>query len=81
MKTRLNLTIEESLLQRIKSYSRLKQTSISEIVEKYFSQLTEVSSKPSIFEFMKEIEPSSYPKDFDFKKDFFQQLKKDQENE
>jgi len=44
MKARLNLTIDETLLARIKSYSENKKVSISELVEQYFYSI----SKPWI---------------------------------
>lgn len=38
MKTRLNLTIEENLLQRMKAYASRKHISLSELVEGYFEK-------------------------------------------
>ncbi len=40
MKTRVNLTIEEGLLSRIKEYASEKKVSVSELVEQYFARLT-----------------------------------------
>jgi len=40
MKTRLNLTIEENLLDSIKKYALSKHTSISDLVEEYFKSIT-----------------------------------------
>ena len=39
MKTRLNLTIEEKLLDSIKQYAHTKHKSVSELVEEYFKSI------------------------------------------
>jgi len=43
MKTRLNLTIEDSLLSKIKFYARKRHTSVSGLVEDYFKNLSMTS--------------------------------------
>ncbi len=55
MKSRVNLTIEESLLSEIKSYASEKQVSISELVEDYFKKLTKPAKTPAIFDMIKDI--------------------------
>ena len=39
MTTKLNLTIEEGLAKKIKSYAKEKNVSVSKIVEEYFDRL------------------------------------------
>ena len=45
MKTRLNLTIEDSLLSKIKFYARKRHTSVSGLVEDYFKSLSNKGDK------------------------------------
>ena len=45
MKSRLNLTIEEEHLMKIKRYAASRKTSVSRLVEEYFVGLTRRSSK------------------------------------
>ena len=39
MKTKLTLTVEEQLIKRAKRYARERGTSVSDLVERYFSVL------------------------------------------
>jgi hypothetical protein len=48
MKARLNLTIEDSLLENVKSYAAKQQRSVSELVEGYFKSVTKPSRRKSI---------------------------------
>ncbi|MCA6441140.1 MAG: DUF6364 family protein [Sediminibacterium sp.] len=44
MKSRLNITIEDNLLEHIKLYASQKKTSVSKLIEQYFKTLTTPSS-------------------------------------
>ena len=55
MKTRLNLTIEESLLEKVKSYAASKSSSVSELVENYFKTLIEAPSAKRIADIIEEL--------------------------
>lgn len=52
MKAKLNLTIEDTLLAKIKRFAAKRKTSVSELVETYFMSLTQASKKPNIVELM-----------------------------
>lgn len=52
MKAKLNLTIEDNLLAKIKRYAAKRKTSVSELVEAYFISLTTASKKPNIVDLM-----------------------------
>lgn len=52
MKAKLNLTIEDTLLAKIKRFAAKRKTSVSELVETYFMNLTQSSKKPNIVELM-----------------------------
>jgi hypothetical protein len=45
MKTRLNLTIDDNVLQSMKSYAQKKGESISEIVENHFTTIMKNKKK------------------------------------
>ncbi len=51
MKTRLNITIEDSVLAYIKSYAAARQISVSQIIEEHLKSIAESSAqKRSIIE-------------------------------
>ena len=49
MKARLNITIEENLLSTVKIYASKQHTSISELVENYFTTLTRAAKKKTSY--------------------------------
>lgn len=55
MKTRLNLTIDHSLLDSIKVYAARKNTSVSELVEEYFRTLNKPASKKNIIALVEQL--------------------------
>lgn len=76
MKTRLNLTIEDSLLFKIKSYAAQKQVSVSELVEDYFNNLTKPKPKKmNLIEFVKSMPKVELPYDdnVDLKKQYYEE--------
>ena len=50
MKAKLNLTIEEDLLVRMKEYAARQKMSISEIVEEYFRTVSSPKDRESFVE-------------------------------
>jgi hypothetical protein len=70
MKTRLTLTIDETLLKSVKQYAAKKQMSISELVENYFTMLTK--SKKNIIDLIESLDaPTKVAKNVDLKKLFY----------
>jgi hypothetical protein len=66
MKTRLTLTINETLLKSVKQYAAKKQTSISELVENYFTMLTK--PKKNIIDLIESLDaPTKIAKNADLK--------------
>lgn len=55
MKARLNLTIEESLLEKVKSYAASKKSSVSELVENYFKTFIQETSQKRIADLIEEL--------------------------
>ncbi|WP_439484271.1 DUF6364 family protein [Cyclobacterium plantarum] len=77
MKKRLNISVKEDLIQKIKKYTALQWTSISNLVEEHFEQLLKQPSRfpkeMSLVEFVKNLPKSKvdFPTDFDFKRGYF----------
>ena len=61
MKTRLNLTIEDSLLDSIKLYASGKQTSVSELVENYFKKIAKPAKQKNIITMIEKLEKKKHP--------------------
>lgn len=87
MKKRLNITIKEDLIQKMKKYADIQETSISNLVEEHFEELIKRPSKLpkeiSLVEFVKALPKSkvNYPKDFDFKKEYYKTKAKEYNDE
>lgn len=56
MKARLNLTIEHSLLENVKSYAVKQQQSVSELVEGYFKTVTKPSKRKNILQLVDKLD-------------------------
>lgn len=75
MKTRINLTIEEKLVNQIKAYAEEKQTSVSELVEQYFKRLMKPVKKDSLMDLVKSLPKVDlgYGDDIDLKKQYYEE--------
>lgn len=75
MKSRVNLTVETSLLVQAKKYAANNNVSLSELVEQYFSGISEVKKGSDLIEFVKSLPKTkdSYPADVDFTKQYFEE--------
>lgn len=79
MKTRLNLTIEEDLLQKVKRYASNKKVSISNLVEDYFKNLSKSDKQENIVDLMKRIghtEIEHIPENIDYKEEYYKEKAK-----
>ncbi len=76
MKARLNLTIDEKLLDSIKAYAARQQKSVSELVENYFKNLSRPSHRKHIIDFVKDLEPPKIKPEEDLKELFYQEQAK-----
>ena len=61
MKTRLNLTIDEQLLQQAKQYAAAKKSSVSDLVETYFRTFTQVPVRRSVIDLIEELPKPTVP--------------------
>lgn len=75
MKAKLNLTIDDSLLAKIKRYAASRKISISELVETYFNTITKTSKKPNIVELMDSIQTPSVNLPEDLKTAYYEEQK------
>nr|WP_295929678.1 DUF6364 family protein [uncultured Dyadobacter sp.] len=76
MKTRLNITIEETVLAYIKSYAAARQVSVSQIIEDHLKTIASSEGrKQSILEIMDQMEAPTGISDLeDLKKSYYEAL-------
>jgi transcription termination factor Rho len=75
MKAKINLSIEEKLIYKIKAYAEEKHTSVSELVEEYFKRVVEKPKKNDLIELVKSLPKVELPyaDDIDFKKQYYEE--------
>lgn len=73
MKARLNLTIEDSLLEDVKSYAVKQKRSVSELVESYFKTVTKPSKRKNILHLVEKLEKPVIGKGDDLKDLYYQE--------
>lgn len=76
MKTRLNLTVEESLLSRIKHYASKKNTSVSELVETFFKSVLKPTRQENIIDMVEKIKKPHISESADLKEEYYHGQKK-----
>jgi len=75
MKARVNLTIEESVLQDTKLYAERKGISVSEMVEDYLKIVTKPVRRRTIIDLVEELGPSNIDPKADLKALYYQDPK------
>ena len=73
MKTRLNLTIEESLLEKVKNYAASRKSSVSELVENYFKTFVQAPPHKRIADIIEALPKPDLPVGGDLKKQYMEQ--------
>lgn len=72
MKARVNLTIEQDVLEKAKSYASKMGASVSELVEEYLKKITEPKEiKTDLFEMVRNLPAVELPEDFDYKEEYY----------
>jgi hypothetical protein len=75
MKKRLNITVEEKLLEKIKKYAEEHGTSLSGLVEEHFEALIKPKAKipggMSLVEYMQSLPKVEFPEDYDWKEEYY----------
>lgn len=75
MKSRLNLTIEDSLLKSTKLYAEKQHISISELVEGYFKEVTKPIKRKTFADIVKELGAHNIDPKADLKELYYQDPK------
>ncbi len=74
MKKRLNITIDEKLLEKVKRYASDRDTSLSSLVEEHFEKLvvprTGLPEGMSLVEYMQSLPKFDFPENYDYKKEY-----------
>ncbi len=73
MKARLNITIEENILSEVKLYATKQNTSVSELVEDYFTTLTKTPKKKNIIQMIESMKPAAFEESADLKELFYKE--------
>ena len=76
MKTRVNLTIDESVLHDTKRYAEKKGLSVSEIVEDYLKSVTKPAKRRTIIDLVEELGPVNIDPKADLKELYYQEKAK-----
>ena len=77
MKNRLNITVDDALVEQAKRYAAMHQTSLSQLVEQYFKSLTRPVRKKNILDLMKELpKPKGKVPEADLKGPYYESRKK-----
>ena len=78
MNTKLTLTIEQTIIEKAKKYARMKERSLSDLIENYLKALVQSEDKQKNQEFspiVKSLKGSfKEPKNFDYKTEIADQL-------
>jgi hypothetical protein len=71
MKARLNLTIDDSLLENVKNYAAKQRQSVSELVEDYFKTVTKPSKRRNILQLVEKLDKPAIAGKSDLKDLFY----------
>lgn len=72
MKTRLNLTIDNNILNSAKAYAASKNTSVSELVEEYFKSIRRPTKRKTILDLVHELPAPKIDVSGDLKKQYYE---------
>ena len=75
MKSRLNITVKEDLLNRAKVYAEQHQTSLSHLIETYLERLTKKPAEGNVISLVRKLKKPEIPFDVDLKKQYYEEQK------
>ena len=75
MKNRLNITVEEDLLNKAKKYAEEHHTSLSQLIGHYLKMLTRKPPRKNILDLVKGLEKPKMDPQADLKKQYFEEQK------
>ncbi len=73
MKARLNLTIDQSLLESMKVYAANRHTSVSELVETYFKRISRPAKRKNILHLVDQLSSPAIGQKANLKELFYEQ--------
>jgi len=73
MKARLNLTIDEGLLEKAKHYAASRKSSVSELVENYFKTFVQTPSSTSVIDIIESLPKPDLKTKGDLKKRYMEE--------
>jgi hypothetical protein len=76
MKARLNLTIDEDLLNKVKVYAERRQSSVSQLVEEYFKNIVKRPKKQTIIDLIESLPKPDIDPNVDLKQAYYEENKK-----
>ncbi len=76
MKARLNLTIEEDLLNKAKVFAEKNGSSVSQLVEDYFKIITTKQRKKTIIDLIESLPKPDISSNLDLKEAYYEENKK-----
>jgi hypothetical protein len=76
MKSRLNITIDEKLIKRVKVYAGKNKVSVSELVESYFRQLVKPAGRQSIIDVVEKMDVPEIPDEVDLVNEYHRDMEK-----
>ena len=76
MKARLNITVDQSLLNNAKRYAAKNDTSVSQLIELYFKSLTRPAKKQNIIQLINKLPKPGISLPKDLKEAYYEDQKK-----
>lgn len=76
MKSRLNITVEESLIVQAKRYAARNNTSLSQMVEFYFKMLGRPRRQKNVIDIIEKLPKPSFKTNTDLKEAYYTDQKK-----
>lgn len=71
MKSRLNLTIDQHLLETAKAYAASKQTSLSELFESYLRTLSRPAKRKTVLDILEKLDKPKIDTSVDLKDEYY----------
>ena len=76
MKNRLNITVDDALIEQVKRYAAKHHVSLSQLIEQYFKTLTRPAAKENILDFLEKLPKRKSTIEGDSRKAYYAQRKK-----
>lgn len=75
MNTKLTLKLDNSIIEQAKSYAKVKNTSLSKLIESYLGKLVESNSTHEVTSLVKSLSGTvDLPENIDYKKEYKKHL-------